>query len=250
MNQEKELIKVDLNRRINARELHNFLGSKQKFGNWINRKIQDYDFIERTDYIIKTWKSPGRSRPRTDYLLTITMAKEFCLVENNEKGKQARLYLIEVEKRFKNMTQALKIPLSIEEILSQNVQILIQHREQLNQIENRIVLIEKDKRKAEDEWRTIKGPSINPPSRSTRSLFNELVRLYCNKNNADYKTIYRRIYRQFYYLYHVNLALRAKNQELSTVEYAERDGFMEDLYAVACNLLSPIAEEGSQTLKE
>lgn len=250
MNQVKELIKIDQNRKINARELHNFLESKQDFSDWIKKRIRDYGFEEGKDHTIKTWKRAIGQLPRTDYLLTITMAKELCLVENNEKGKQTRLYLIEVEKRLKNMTQVSKAPLSIEEILSQNVQILIQHREQLNQMEGRLNLIENDKRKAENEWQTIRRPSIILPSKSTRNLFNELVRLYCSKNNADFRKTHGRIYKQFYYLYHVNLALRAKNQELSIVEYAEQDGFMENLYAVACDLLSPIAEEATQTLKE
>ena len=37
---------------VNARELHEFLGSKQNFSNWIKSRINKYDFIENVDYLI------------------------------------------------------------------------------------------------------------------------------------------------------------------------------------------------------
>ena len=37
---------------VNARELHEFLASKQNFSNWIKSRINKYDFIENVDYLI------------------------------------------------------------------------------------------------------------------------------------------------------------------------------------------------------
>jgi hypothetical protein len=37
---------------------------------------------------------------KIDYLLSVDMAKEIAMVENNEKGREIRRYLIEVEKEF------------------------------------------------------------------------------------------------------------------------------------------------------
>ncbi|EOV7248369.1 antA/AntB antirepressor family protein, partial [Campylobacter coli] len=60
-----------------------------------------YNFIENQDYIIELVYTKGR--PRKEYYVTLDMAKELCMVENNEKGRQARRYFIECEKRLKNI---------------------------------------------------------------------------------------------------------------------------------------------------
>ncbi|EDO8815093.1 phage antirepressor Ant [Campylobacter coli] len=85
----------------NAREIFQFLNSEQEYANWIKNRISHYDFIENQDYIIELVYTKGR--PRKEYYVTLDMAKELCMVENNEKGRQARRYFIECEKRLKNI---------------------------------------------------------------------------------------------------------------------------------------------------
>ncbi|ECL0440222.1 phage antirepressor Ant [Campylobacter coli] len=85
----------------NAREIFQFLNSEQEYSNWIKNRISHYDFIENQDYIIELVYTKGR--PRKEYYVTLDMAKELCMVENNEKGRQARRYFIECEKRLKNI---------------------------------------------------------------------------------------------------------------------------------------------------
>jgi phage anti-repressor protein len=101
----KELIRVtekDNRQVVSARELHIFLESNQDFSTWIKDRIERYDFIENDDYWVfhKIIENPTGGRPRIEYILTIECAKELCMVENNEKGKQARKYFLEIEKRF------------------------------------------------------------------------------------------------------------------------------------------------------
>lgn len=87
---------------VNARELHQFLQSKQDFSTWIKKRINEYDFLENEDYI-KLHKKMELSRTGqfvTDYHLTLDMAKELSMVERTEKGRQARKYFIECEKRL------------------------------------------------------------------------------------------------------------------------------------------------------
>ena len=85
---------------VNARELHSFLESKQQFANWISSRIEQYGFIEGNDYLINLLnRSDGRAgKGRTEYHLSLDMAKELSMVERNEKGKQARQYFIECER--------------------------------------------------------------------------------------------------------------------------------------------------------
>lgn len=105
----KELIKIEENngkKAVSARELHNFLESKQEFANWIKNRIDKYDLVENVDYVtfdnfIKREGTNLRSKT-TEYVLSVDAAKELSMVEGNERGKQARRYFIECENRLKN----------------------------------------------------------------------------------------------------------------------------------------------------
>lgn len=86
---------------VNARDLHSFLEAKKDFSNWIKDRIEKYGFTENQDYVCSpVLASEGRGgQNRIDYHLSIDMAKELSMVERNEKGKQARLYFLECERR-------------------------------------------------------------------------------------------------------------------------------------------------------
>ena len=98
-----ELIKISEyngKRAVNARELHQFLESKQDFSNWIKNRIEKYDFVENQDYCSfnKIIEREIGATSRIEYALSVDMAKELSMVENNEKGRLARKYFIECEK--------------------------------------------------------------------------------------------------------------------------------------------------------
>ena len=98
-----ELIKISEyngKRAVNARELHQFLESKQDFSNWIKNRIEKYDFVENQDYCSfnKIIEREIGATSRIEYVLSVDMAKELSMVENNEKGRLARKYFIECEK--------------------------------------------------------------------------------------------------------------------------------------------------------
>lgn len=96
-------------RAVNARELHQFLESKQEFANWIKNRIRDYGFIEDQDFVrLTNLSSEGKGgQNKVDYIISIDMAKELSMVERNERGKLARRYFIEMEKRAKEPQQKL-----------------------------------------------------------------------------------------------------------------------------------------------
>ena len=91
---------------VSARELHSFLESKQDFSTWIKNRISDYDFVENQDFVVfhKKMENPNGGRPSQEYFITLDMAKELSMVERNDKGKQARKYFIECEKKLKEQT--------------------------------------------------------------------------------------------------------------------------------------------------
>lgn len=98
-----ELIRIDEDNRVDGRELHEFLQIETPFKKWIDRMLE-YGFVEGVDFWTKMSKTlPQGGRPAMEYALTIDMAKEISMIQRNERGKQARQYFIECEKRLKAM---------------------------------------------------------------------------------------------------------------------------------------------------
>uniref|UniRef100_A0A3B0M1P8 AntA/AntB antirepressor domain-containing protein n=1 Tax=Arsenophonus endosymbiont of Trialeurodes vaporariorum TaxID=235567 RepID=A0A3B0M1P8_9GAMM len=100
INIETKNINCGLIQTVNAPDLHAFLESKQEFANWIKDRIQQYGFIEHQDFLINLSKTLNGGRPAKEYHISLDMAKELSMVERNEKGKQARQYFIECERRI------------------------------------------------------------------------------------------------------------------------------------------------------
>lgn len=85
---------------VNARELHERLKNKRQFTDWIKQRIEQYDFIEGVDYLLHKFVKPENSglQGKDDYFISLDMARELSMVENNAQGKIARRYFIECEK--------------------------------------------------------------------------------------------------------------------------------------------------------
>lgn len=124
---------------VNGRDLHSFLGVGKPFTDWIKYRIEQYDFQEDEDYVVaevvlarNTGLERGRGHRKrilgTDYYLSIDMAKELSMVENNKQGKAARKYFIECERRAKaaQVEQPLRLdwenPLQVAQILKQSIE--------------------------------------------------------------------------------------------------------------------------------
>ena len=82
---------------VSARELHGYLNVKTAFTDWFPRMCE-YGFEEGKDFYSFLSESTG-GRPKTEYQLTIEMAKEICMLQRSDEGKQARLYFIELEQK-------------------------------------------------------------------------------------------------------------------------------------------------------
>ena len=101
-----------------GRELHEFLGVKTLYKDWFPRMVE-YGFTEGKDFNplkneqVRFEGNREVTRELIDHLLTIDMAKEICMIQRTEVGKQARQYFIQVEKDYnspeKIMARALRI---------------------------------------------------------------------------------------------------------------------------------------------
>ena len=98
-----KLIKINTENLVDGRSLHEFLQVETPFKKWIDRMLE-YGFVEGVDFWTKMSETlPQGGRPATEYDLTIDMAKEISMIQRTERGKQARLYFIECEKKAKVM---------------------------------------------------------------------------------------------------------------------------------------------------
>lgn len=106
-----ELIKIHISedrQLVDARELHEFLNVSSRFNDWITGRINKYGFIEGQDFTAFTENIVNGGR-KIEYAITLDMAKELSMVENNEKGRIARKYFIQKEKEAKfNVAQISK----------------------------------------------------------------------------------------------------------------------------------------------
>lgn len=103
-----ELIKIHENitdnnlgeRVVNARDLHRYLKNGRRFTDWFKQRIDQYGFVENQDYVSLSLicDKPSGGRPAVEYAITLDVAKELSMVENNAQGKKARLYFIAIEK--------------------------------------------------------------------------------------------------------------------------------------------------------
>lgn len=116
-----EIIKVSYENdrpTILARDLHDFLGVKTAFKDWFPRMCE-YGFSQGVDFNplkneqVRLEGDRQVTRMIDDAQLTIEMAKEICMLQRNERGKQARQYFIQLEKDWnspeKVMARALQI---------------------------------------------------------------------------------------------------------------------------------------------
>lgn len=101
---------------INARDLHNRLEIETPYHKWLPRMVE-YGFEEGRDYEEVTDKNvhnPQGGRPTTiHHQLSLSMAKEICMIQRTEKGREVRRYLIAIENRWNSpeavMSRALQM---------------------------------------------------------------------------------------------------------------------------------------------
>ena len=116
-----ELLKVEVNENneqvINGRMLYKFLQIKTPYTMWINRML-GYGFIENIDYVTdnkNVSRTDGAIMPQKEinHILKLNMAKELCMLDRNERGKEARQYFIKCEESWNSpemiMSRALAI---------------------------------------------------------------------------------------------------------------------------------------------
>ena len=105
-NDSGELIPLTENDGVSAvmgRDLHKFLEVGAEYRHWFPRMVE-YGFFAGQDYTVKNDRvqdSLGREREATNHIISLDMAKEISMIQRTDKGKQARQYFIECERKAK-----------------------------------------------------------------------------------------------------------------------------------------------------
>ena len=87
-----------------GRDLHEKLEIKTAYKDWFPRMCE-YGFVEGTDYILVAQKRATNNpkNPETtvkDHQMTLDMAKQICMIQRSELGRQYREYFLEIERRW------------------------------------------------------------------------------------------------------------------------------------------------------
>jgi phage anti-repressor protein len=238
-----ELIKIDKGnigkqetQTVNARELHEFLESRQDFSTWIKGRIKIYGFTQDTDFIKfhNSVEQVSGAKNRIEYHLTIDMAKELSMVERNEKGKQARKYFIECERQLKEpggMTEM--------QLVAATAQHMVQVEQKQSEHEDRLKKIERRYDQATAGMKALPPPSVTPLKISSRLVVARYIRNYCVATGVAHHIAWTKLYSEFNYRYHTMLKVRAKNmskkegRKIKQIDIVEMSGKLAEIYAIA-----------------
>ena len=141
-----ELIKIierEGRQLVSGRELHEFLEIRTKYKDWFRRMVE-YGFEEEIDFIRVAQKRATNNlkNPVTtviDHAISIDMAKEISMIQRTEKGKIARQYFINCEKKLKEVKK-----LSPMELMELQFKALKEQEEKIVQVENKVDKLEED----------------------------------------------------------------------------------------------------------
>ncbi len=118
---------------VSGRDLHNFLEVTERYSYWFERMCK-YGFEEGVDYVgCKVFNTLAKQNLQ-DHAMTLDMAKEISMIQRTERGKQARQYFIQVEKRYKQN----QLPQTPEEKLSLTMQVTNRLNDRMSRVEDDI----------------------------------------------------------------------------------------------------------------
>ena len=135
-----ELLKINYEAEqptVSARDLHEALEVKSNFTTWFNRMCE-YGFREKIDFKTCFPKMESEShggQNMIDHEISIDMAKQICMIQRSEKGKQYRQYFIDLEKAWNTpeqvMARALKLADKTIDTLKEDNKKLIEENEKM-----------------------------------------------------------------------------------------------------------------------
>ena len=216
---------------VSARELHEFLGLKKRFSSWIHQYIKednDYMFVKDEDFtsvLSSTVVNNGANRELQDYAVTISMAKEISMVTNTDKGKEARRYFIDCEKKLKEIANSPSY--QIEDPIARAKRWIEEQEERQK------LALENEQQKEIIKEITTHALTIE----DSRKVINKLVRTMAMVNyHGNFKDCWSALYTKYNYLCGTNIKnrKRAKGESLLSVLNEDETYKMEEIVKSWC----------------
>lgn len=219
----------------NARELHEKLEINSKFADWIKNRISKYDFIENKDFITvsKILETGGKS---IEYFISIDMAKELCMVENNEKGREIRRYFIECEKTLKkNLQERFLDSYMIEDKYERTKKWIEEQQEFDRKIEEKNHIIQ-------EKQETIDIIKVNQGERTYKKQLKtdivKIVKLINLSTGISYSNLWNELYNKFIKMHNFNWNLEFFKSPNKLEYIADKNiNYLKDLKQIATSMI-------------
>lgn len=248
-----ELIQITTNAHgvqvVSARDLHEFLQSKQQFADWIKARIDKYALLEGVDFTFH--KVMNRKSWSNEYALTLSTAKELAMVENNERGKQARQYFIDCEKSLKSNLPIAVLRQSLDLLESQG-KTITDHERRITTLEYRESLLKEAQKEfienpnSDSEhleaYHTSPEMKARNKSLAERKEFIRLVHLYANQNGVTFEDAYLIVFDEVRAVLGKDIYRESFNER--TLEYLYRQKLMPVVLQIAQELLTNKSKKG------
>lgn len=109
-----ELIKVTVKndqQLVSARDLHKGLELSNRFSKWVSQNFKEFEEGEDFTSVpggTVVQSGNGTVRKYDDYVLTLDMAKQLCMMSHTELGRKYRKYFIELERKWNDPQEVVK----------------------------------------------------------------------------------------------------------------------------------------------
>ncbi|RXI57856.1 phage antirepressor Ant [Clostridium tetani] len=190
---------------VNAKELYLGLGlNKSQWSRWYPTNIEKNEFFkENIDWVGVRHNVEGNET--MDFAITLEFAKHIAMMARTEKSHEYRNYFIECEKKIKKQHK----PTCIEDVLIQSLQEMKDVKQQLNQVNNKML-------ETKEELKTVREVIEIRPSNSWRGETNRLMTKICFKLK-DYQKPKEEAYKALEERAGCDLKIRLKNMKVRQV---------------------------------
>ncbi len=128
-----ELIKVTVKndqQLVSARDLHKGLELSNRFSKWVSQNFKEFEEGEDFTSVpggTVVQSGNGTVRKYDDYVLTLDMAKQLCMMSHTDLGRKYRKYFIELERKWNDPQEVVKRGYAI--LQNENTQLKLENEQ-------------------------------------------------------------------------------------------------------------------------